>query len=179
MYIYKITNLINNKIYIGQTTLTLDFRLKLHISSAYNPSAKNKTILGSAIRKYGKDNFKIELVKKCKSKQDLDNWEKLLILIAKHHQYGCYNIGSGGEGWSRGDVRKKWTYEMKLNLAFKRKSKCDVYFKNCLTCGNIFTTKYKNTNYCSQKCKSNSTIYKNNISKSIALVRLKQRRKND
>lgn len=58
--IYKVTNLINNKIYIGQTTKTIDERLKQHISKAYQGKENNH--FHSAIRKYGKENFIIELL---------------------------------------------------------------------------------------------------------------------
>lgn len=58
--IYKVTNLINNKIYIGQTTKSIEERFKQHISKAYQGKENNHFY--SAIRKYGKENFTIELL---------------------------------------------------------------------------------------------------------------------
>lgn len=66
-FIYKTTNFINGKIYIGQ-----------HISN-------NKYYLGSgvmlsrAIEKYGRQNFKKEILKHCFSQEQLDVWEKYFI----------------------------------------------------------------------------------------------------
>ena len=57
-YIYKITNLINNKVYIGQTRATIQKRYKAHISTAFNENSKDyNNYLYRAIRKYGKENF--------------------------------------------------------------------------------------------------------------------------
>lgn len=53
-YIYKITNLINSKIYIGQTIRSLQCRFNQHI---YRSGC---IYLHNAIKKYGKENFKIE-----------------------------------------------------------------------------------------------------------------------
>lgn len=54
--IYKITNLINNKIYIGQTIRDLKVRFKQH---CYRNGC---AYLHNALLKYGKANFKIELI---------------------------------------------------------------------------------------------------------------------
>ena len=48
-YIYKITNLINNKIYIGQTIRDVQIRWKEHLRS------KDEAPIHKAIRKYGKE----------------------------------------------------------------------------------------------------------------------------
>ena len=51
--IYKITNIINNKVYIGQTVHSLQRRWTQHIIDAYNCKSKNNHFQ-NAIRKYGK-----------------------------------------------------------------------------------------------------------------------------
>ena len=58
-YIYKITNKINNKIYIGFTSQNPKKRLLQHFRKA-----KYGTIspLNNAIRKYGKENFIVETI---------------------------------------------------------------------------------------------------------------------
>ena len=66
--IYKITNISNNKIYIGKTIYSLNHRWQQHLNIAFNknrPSYNYK--LYKAIRKYGKDNFIIETL------EDIDN----------------------------------------------------------------------------------------------------------
>jgi len=59
--IYLITNLINNKKYIGITTRTVEKRFKEHIRTSNNE--KYSFLINKSIKKYGKENFKIELVK--------------------------------------------------------------------------------------------------------------------
>lgn len=63
MLIYKITNLINNKCYIGQTIKTAEQRWKEHQSHAFGShlNDQNKTLY-KAIRKYGLENFTFEVL---------------------------------------------------------------------------------------------------------------------
>ena len=57
--IYKITNLANNKVYIGQSTNILK-RFNAHKSRAFNPkNSQYESHLYRAIRKYGLDNLVI------------------------------------------------------------------------------------------------------------------------
>jgi predicted GIY-YIG superfamily endonuclease len=60
--VYIITNLINNKKYVGVTTRTLKRRFRQHYSQC---KKKYKGIIHHAINKYGIENFKIELVEEC------------------------------------------------------------------------------------------------------------------
>ena len=59
MIIYKATNLINNKTYIGQTVLDLKTRRRQHENSY---KYKNCYAFSKAIKKYGKENFKQEII---------------------------------------------------------------------------------------------------------------------
>ena len=40
-YVYKVTNLLNNKVYIGITTKTIEERWKCHIDTAYTKNSKD------------------------------------------------------------------------------------------------------------------------------------------
>lgn len=60
MLIYKITNLITNEVYIGQTTRTLEIRKSEHLNRARQGKRKHK--LYEAIRQYGEDAFKFETI---------------------------------------------------------------------------------------------------------------------
>lgn len=96
-YIYKITNTINNKVYIGQTTQTVETRWKQHQRS----SLTKKYALYYAMRKYGIDNFKIETLEQCDNKE-LD--EKEIEWIAFYNSYrDGYNMTLGGSGKSNYD----------------------------------------------------------------------------
>lgn len=92
-YIYKITNDINDKIYIGQTKFSIEKRWEEHIHhSKYN---KNKNYpLYLAIRKYGEEHFHIELLEKC-LECELDAREKYWISYYNSFEKG-YNATMGG-----------------------------------------------------------------------------------
>lgn len=89
MYIYKITNLINNKIYIGLSTKTVEE------STNYYGSGVN---IIKAIKKYGKDNFEKEILLECDTLEELRNHE--IKLIAEYNSTDRnvgYNISPGGD----------------------------------------------------------------------------------
>lgn len=93
-YIYKIINKINNKIYIGKTTQSIEDRFNQH----KNKSKKLNTHLYNAIRKYGISHFQIKIVEECDSLQ-LDEKEKYWIKYynSTNPKIG-YNMTLGGEG---------------------------------------------------------------------------------
>ena len=78
MYIYKITNILNNKVYIGQTIRPVEQRFKRHINDAINN--KLNTHFANAIRKYGKENFTIEIIDSADKQWVLDNLEQYWII---------------------------------------------------------------------------------------------------
>ena len=69
--VYKITNDINNKIYIGQTTESLEHRFTRHCGY----QLQDDTYFHRVIKKYGKEHFKIELICECSSQEELDQKE--------------------------------------------------------------------------------------------------------
>jgi group I intron endonuclease len=91
MIIYKITNLINNRIYIGQTIKKIRARWRSHCYS------KN-TYIGRAINLYGKDNFKIEEIDKAYNIEELNQKEIYWISFynSTYKKIG-YNLASGGD----------------------------------------------------------------------------------
>lgn len=93
MLIYKITNKLNEKVYIGQTTKTLDIRRKGHIQAAKNGVNHH---LYNAINKYGIENFKFEEICKANSKSELNYLEAKYILEYDSVRNG-YNMGYGGD----------------------------------------------------------------------------------
>ena len=91
--IYIITNDINNKVYIGQTIMTLKKRFSAHC--CYNESDKNKSMyIKRAIHKYGREHFKISLIEEC-SLDNLNEREKYWIEFYDSYNNG-YNLTLGG-----------------------------------------------------------------------------------
>lgn len=95
-YLYKITNLINGKVYIGQS-VNPQARWRRHKSDA--KLGKNKKHLANAIRKYGARNFAFEVIAQSKTLEGIDQAE--IDCIQQHKssdkKYG-YNIALGGNG---------------------------------------------------------------------------------
>lgn len=60
MNIYKITNKINGKIYIGQTINTPEYRMQQHFREARSVARTNYGIFHNAILEYGETNFSVE-----------------------------------------------------------------------------------------------------------------------
>lgn len=88
--IYKITNKVNGKSYIGQTRYTIEFRWKQH------QHKKDNTYFHNAIHKYGIENFSIEVLEECNI-EDLNSRE--IYYIAKYDTFNNgYNLTIGGDG---------------------------------------------------------------------------------
>lgn len=98
-YIYKITNLINQKVYIGKTELpNPEDRWKEHKKEATRERSKTRAIY-SALNKYGIENFSFEIIEEI-----IDNsllCEREIYWIAKYNSYyEGYNETLGGDGAS-------------------------------------------------------------------------------
>lgn len=87
--VYCVNNIINDKKYIGITTRTIDER--------FNEHCKANSIIGKAISKYGKNNFRIYQLDSADSKQSLFELEKYFINKYDTYKNG-YNATIGGEG---------------------------------------------------------------------------------
>lgn len=88
--IYKITNKVNGKSYIGQTRYTIESRWKQH------QHKKDNVYFHNAIKKYGADSFIVEQLEECDIK-DLDSRE--IYYIAKYDTFhNGYNLTIGGSG---------------------------------------------------------------------------------
>lgn len=92
MLIYKITNILNGKLYIGQTTKTLGQRIQNHRNSMVSMV---DTHLYNAMRKYGWDNFKFEVIATAEDKETLDELESYFIRKYDTIKNG-YNMAPGG-----------------------------------------------------------------------------------
>lgn len=91
-YIYKITNIINNKKYVGKTEHPPTKRWKEHLGAARNPIMA----ISHAIHKYGPENFKFEVIEECLS-EDVNKKETYWIGKLDTFENG-YNSTLGGDG---------------------------------------------------------------------------------
>lgn len=102
MVIYKTTNLINGKIYIGQDSKN---------NSNYYGSG---LLLSKALKKYGKENFIKEILQICENKEELNQFEKNWIKYynSTNKDIG-YNMSEGGTGGKLVEIegKKGKTYE--------------------------------------------------------------------
>lgn len=97
-YIYKITNLINQKIYIGKTN-NPKRRWYHHVRDSKKPSDHpRKFIIHHAISKYGKDNFSFEIIDSDEDEKIIFQKEIDLIKYFKNLGEVLYNVTNGGEG---------------------------------------------------------------------------------
>ena len=95
MIIYKSTNKITGKIYIGQTTHTLDKRIKGHINESKKD--KNRPFLLS-INKYGVDNFTFETIDSANNLDELNDKEIYWVNFYNSVSPNGYNVTGGGQG---------------------------------------------------------------------------------
>lgn len=104
MIIYKITNNITGKMYVGKTSTTLKKRWKHH---CYQGKSNRCIYLKNAIKKYNKENFSHEIIEEC-SKDIVDSRE--IYWIAKLNTLAPlgYNLRGGGDsGAIHPDTKKK------------------------------------------------------------------------
>jgi group I intron endonuclease len=120
-YIYQIKNIVNGKFYIGKTEKTIKYRFSNHMSAGKNP----KDYFHNAVKKYGRENFKIEIIKYVYEDDDINELEKHYIGWLKPQ----YNLKEGGEGgrhnpqtieklknWKKTEEHKKKLSEARMGV---------------------------------------------------------------
>jgi len=160
MFIYKITNTINNKCYIGQTANNPKIRFKQHRSMK---NCGNQAIY-RAFRKYGIENFTFNVILECCT-EDVNYYEEQCILLYNSFGGSGYNMTTGGAGsprifrpntWAHKSVitRKKngHSYQIRTvnyeiedllsNTIFEGNCLIDFCRENKLSIGNLWETFY-------------------------------------
>ena len=114
--IYKITNVENGKVYVGQTRLTLQKRWNRHKDSVAKPSMDG--LLQRAFRKYGIYKFTIELLEdNIPTLAELNMKEQYYIMKLASFGENGYNMTTGGEGYEiRQSTRDKLSAASKGRL---------------------------------------------------------------
>ena len=107
MIIYKATNTINNKVYIGQTVNTLEYRANQHLRETRSGKRKN-TYFHNAIDKYGFEFFVFEEIDNAESIEELNEKESYWIRYYNSTNKAVgYNLDSGGTNCLKSDETKK------------------------------------------------------------------------
>ncbi len=109
--IYKFTNKLNRKNYIGQS-INIEGRYKAH-------KRNNKSNFEKAIKKYGIENFDFTIIMEC-PKENLNYWEKFYVkyYCSNNPDYG-YNKTTGGNGSG-----SAWNSGIKMNAEQKKNMGC-------------------------------------------------------
>lgn len=128
--IYKIINGVNNKVYIGCTVTSLEKRYYEHLYRCFKTDYKSK--LYNSIKKYGEENFIIELIEEC----DIDKIyeiEKKYIVEYDSFKNGL-NSTLGGEGClgyiHSPEIRRKISKSTKEGNSHKGKTYETLYGEN-------------------------------------------------
>ena len=121
MIIYKTTNVVNGKIYVGKDTTN-------------NPKYLGSgLILKKAIKKYGVKNFKKEIIECCNSLEELNEremfWITTLNSVNKKIGYNISNGGDGGDTFSGHDDKTKKKLQIKYSIIQKKNWKSKSYRK--------------------------------------------------
>ena len=111
-YIYKISNDINDKLYIGKTSQTPGQRFREHCADSKRFFNRP---LYAAMRKYGCDMFHIEIIEQCPNDDIASQREQYWIDYYKSFQFG-YNATHGGDG------KRLYDYELIYNEWLKDKN---------------------------------------------------------
>ena len=115
--IYKIVNLSNNKIYVGQAVSHIlnhkkyrpyghEGRFRCHISEAFSTKKNQSHYLNNAIRKYGVKDFVVELIECCEI-DDADERETHYIKEFNSLYPNGYNLKNGGKVFTHSNESKK------------------------------------------------------------------------
>lgn len=130
MIIYKVTNLINNKIYIGQTKHTLHKRKKEHQKKTKN----FRGVFKQALNKYGFENFKWEVIEFCNNIDELNEREIFWIdYYDSINKEKGYNLIKGGYNVKRPTFGDKKNSFIKGSIPHNKNKKgiikFDIYTK--------------------------------------------------
>lgn len=107
-YLYTIKNILNNKIYIGQT-ISPKVRWSRHKS--YVKNKKLIQYIHRAMAKHGVENFVFEVIALCRTQEDADETETVLIFQynSRNKEFG-YNLRPGGDTrgvWKQSEESKQ------------------------------------------------------------------------
>jgi group I intron endonuclease len=128
MLVYRITNTINGKVYIGKTMKSLAARWTEHLKSV---RAGSDFYFHKAVRKYSSEAFKTDILYEASTVEALNAMETFFIVLHQSHKpENGYNLTLGGDGVSglthtertKEMLRSLWTTERRQELQERNRS---------------------------------------------------------
>ena len=107
-YIYKITNLVNNKIYVGKTSSSIEERFKEHIRDSRKERCEKRPLY-DAFNKYGVENFFIEEIEEVENDEIAS--EREIYWIDFLRSYIGFEDSNGYNATLGGDSKRYYNYE--------------------------------------------------------------------
>ena len=159
-YIYKITNSLNGKIYIGKTLQTPEERFKEHIRDSKKERCEKRPLY-DAINKYGAENFLLETIEEC-SDNIVNEREIYWIEYYQSFNYG-YNATKGGDG------KQYLDYDLICSVYEQVKNGIEVSRQLGISKDSVYTV-LKNRNI---QIKTSQEINREKLSKTIHIFSLK------
>lgn len=173
MIIYKVTNLENGKIYIGQSINSLEHRKSQHERDCRRNKYYNN-LFHNALIKWGFNNFEWEVIDECETLDELNALEiKYVAMYDTLNREKGYNLKAGGknggtccaetkvkigqttkEKWENPEIAKKMRDGLaKATEVWKQKAANYFDERTCPVCGKVFKCKpYKKKKYCTLEC---------------------------
>lgn len=182
-YVYKVTNILNGKIYIGKTR-NVKTRWLAHVRAAKYKRKNDYGYFHRAINKYKKENFKVEELESYETEELAFDGEKkyIKLLDARNKKIG-YNLTDGGNGPSG----IKCTEEAKINLRKKHKARFasktkeelmehgartnKFNFEQCIEVQKLYLTKEYTITRLTEKFKTDNKAIKRIIDGSYAILK--------
>lgn len=130
--VYKITNLVNGKIYIGSSN-NINYRWRQHVSKL-NAGTHCNSHLQNSWNIYGKDNFKFEVIEKCDESIQFEREQHYLNLYKPFDEVGYNMVRKIASGYSSDNYLEK----------------------QCNRCGKSYMTFNTRAKYCEDCKKENS-----------------------
>ncbi len=130
--IYLLYCIPNDKCYVGKTVQGINERWKGHLSEARNKPKNESGYLNNAIRKYGKNNFRIYKISEAHDEKQLNRLEEFYIAHFKTLVPNGMNLTKGGEGCKASEETKKKmsSWQKGKPKSEKHKKSMSEYAKN-------------------------------------------------
>lgn len=162
-YIYKITNHINQKVYIGQTK---DISKRWYQHKKETEKEQPSMIVNSAMKKYGIDNFTIEIIVSCLDQNSANEAEEICIKQENSHISNGkgYNVSNGGSVAPKTEEFKRKVSQTLMGHEVSQEARNKISKGNI---GKVRSDEFKNNVGDFWRGKERSEEHRQNLAKSL------------